>query len=316
MSKKEILLEVSHLKKYFPMKKGLLKRQQNVIKAVDDVSFHIYKGETLGIVGESGSGKSTLGRAIIQLIPRTGGDVYYNGQSIHTIQQSIQMIFQNPDASLNPRFTVGQLIEEPFIEQTSLSKIERQKRVDDLLEKVGLNKDAKNKFPHAFSGGQKQRIGIARALAMDPQFIIADEPVSALDVSVQAHILNLLTDLQHDLELTYLFISHDLSVVKYISDRVAVMYSGQIVEIGNKNDIYNQPLHPYTEILLQSIPTPNVNQTRKKINWANDTSAVEEQVPGCPFYYRCPHAFDKCFSERPALKEKNNEHAVACHLYE
>lgn len=324
MDQKHKLVEVKNVKKHFPIKSHRLKSKKEVIKAVDDISFHVYEGETLGIVGESGSGKSTLGRTIVKLHELTDGKIYFNGEDISYLKRKellpfrkqIQMVFQDPDKSLNPRMKVSQLLKEPLLAQTKLTKKERAKKIDELLKMVNLPIEAKNQYPHEFSGGQKQRIGIARALAVEPKLLVADEPVSALDVSVQSHILNLLIDLQKELNLTYLFISHDLSVVKYISDRVAVMYLGRIVEIGNKNDIYNHTKHPYTETLIQSIPIPNVDIKRPKIKWSGEQPSSENPPSACVFHTRCPYAFAKCSVERPTLKQVNEEHYVACHLYD
>lgn len=324
MNEKEVLLEIKHVKKYFPLKKGLMKKGDLQVKAVDDVSFCIYKGETLGIVGESGSGKSTLGRTIIRLFEPTEGEIFFKGQSIgsissrmlHPIRKEMQMVFQDPFASLNPRMRVGNIVSEPLRVQTDMSKEEIEKTVRELMEKVGLNQEAVRKFPHEFSGGQRQRIGIARALAIKPKLIIADEPVSALDVSVQSQVLNLMQDLQEEFSLTYLFISHDLSVVKHISDRVAVMYLGRIVEIGEKQQIFERPLHPYTQALLSAIPTASFDQKKEKIALKGELPSPSDPPTGCAFHTRCPKAFDRCRRERPELRMQADGHYAACHLYD
>ncbi|MHA6260932.1 ABC transporter ATP-binding protein [Sporosarcina sp. CAU 1771] len=323
MSEKEKILEVSNLKKYFPLKKTSFKGKAGEVKAVDDVSFHVYEGETLGIVGESGSGKSTLGRTILHLINPTEGEVVFQGTSLeklnarelNDIRKDMQMVFQDPFSSLNPRMTVEQLVIEPLNVRGISNKADRPKKVLDLIEKVGLNKESLKKYPHEFSGGQRQRIGIARALAMNPKFIIADEPVSALDVSVQSQVLNLMMDLQDEFNLTYLFISHDLSVVKHISDRVGVMYLGGIVEIGPKKGIYEKPLHPYTQALLSAIPVAEFGSKREIIQLKGEPPSPVNPPSGCVFHTRCPHAFDRCKVERPKLLEQENEQFVACHLY-
>lgn len=324
LSEKEKLLTIKNLKKYFPIKGTPLKRNAGQVKAVDDVSFDIYKGETLGIVGESGSGKSTLGRTILRLLEPTDGEIIYEGTNLEKLRtrqllehrKQMQMIFQDPFASLNPRMRVGQIVGEPLAVQRVLTKAERAEKVIDLIGKVGLTKEALTKFPHEFSGGQRQRIGIARALSMNPNFIIADEPVSALDVSVQSQVLNLMMDLQDEFNLTYLFISHDLSVVKHISDRVGVMYLGRIVEIGPKKDIYSNPLHPYTQALLSAIPVVNFENEREKIQLKGEQPNPSDPPAGCAFNTRCPKAFDRCKLERPNLVEQLSGQSVACHLYE
>ncbi|TQS75295.1 dipeptide ABC transporter ATP-binding protein [Ornithinibacillus gellani] len=324
----EKLVEVQQLKKYFPVKGGILRRQIGHVKAVDDVSFHIYKGETLGIVGESGSGKSTLGRVMLRLLEPTEGNVIFEGQNISTLTQrelrpvrrSMQIVFQDPFASLNSKMSVGELIEEPLIVQTNLSKRKRKEQAAALLEKVGLQADDRHKYPHEFSGGQRQRISIARALVLNPAFVICDEPVSALDVSIQAQVLNLMKDLQDDYRLTYLFISHDLSVVKHISDRVAVMYLGKIAEIAPKHALYTNPHHPYTKKLLSSIPTIHTNSDK---NTVPKQPVMHQDIPnpanppsGCVFRTRCPLAHDRCSIEQPTYTEIGPDHYVACHLYD
>lgn len=323
MHDEEVLLQIKNLTKYFPVKKGFMK-QADQVKAVDGISFEVYKGETLGIVGESGSGKSTLGRTIVRLYEPTEGEIIFDGQSFDKVPSSkmgefrkdIQMIFQDPFASLNPRMRIGEIIAEPLKVSTNLSRTERQKKVIDLLSKVGMSAETLTKFPHEFSGGQRQRIGIARALATNPKFIIADEPVSALDVSVQSQVLNLMQDLQEEFNLTYLFISHDLSVVKHICDRVGVMYLGKVVEIGKKADIYNKPLHPYTQALLSAIPVTNFDRQREKIKLKGEPPSPSNPPSGCPFHTRCPKAFDRCKTDRPELLERSEDQYVACHLYD
>ncbi|WP_026688770.1 ABC transporter ATP-binding protein [Alteribacter aurantiacus] len=320
---REKLLEVRNLKKYFPVKGGVLQRTVGHVKAVDDISIDVYKGETLGIVGESGSGKSTLGRTILRLLDPTEGDVIFEGNSIGDLKQSkmrkyrqdMQMVFQDPFASLNPRMSVGEIIEEPMVVQKTMSKKDRKQKVIDLLHKVGLPAEAREKYPHEFSGGQRQRIGIARALSMNPKFVIGDEPVSALDVSVQSQVLNLMEDLQEEFDLTYLFIAHDLSVVKHISDRVGVMYLGRMAEIGPKKLIYDNPLHPYTKALLSSVPVPDVTRRREKIKLKGELPSPSNPPTGCSFHTRCPEAHERCKVERPELVDQGEGQYVACHLY-
>lgn len=324
MPKKDILLEINHLKAYFPVKRKSMKEEKKVVKAVDDISLEIYHGETLGIVGESGAGKSTFGRTILKLVEPTAGEILYKGQQIQHLKGSklqnyrnqMQMIFQDPFASLNPRMRIGAIIEEPMALQLTLTKEQRKKRVKELLQKVGLSEDAVHKYPHEFSGGQRQRIGIARALAINPEFIIADEPVSALDVSVQSQVLNLLMDLQDEFQLTYLFISHDLSVVKHISDRVAVLYLGRIVEIGTKNELYANPLHPYTQALLSAIPVVSFDEPKPTIPLQGELPSPMNPPVGCVFHTRCPFVMEKCLQVRPTMQEINEHQRVACFLYD
>src|SRR5690625_4343515 len=324
MNEQEKLLQVKNLKKYFPIKGGALKRTINQVKAVDDISFDVYKGETLGIVGESGSGKSTMGRSIVRLLEPTDGKIIFEGNDISkssrrelkSIRKDIQMIFQDPFSSLNPRMTVEQIIEEPITVQSSLSKQERKQRIIYLLEKVGLSAESLEKYPHEFSGGQRQRVGIARALSMNPRFIVGDEPVSALDVSVQAQVLNLMKDIQEEFNLTYLFIAHDLSVVKHISDRIGVMYLGNIVEVGEKNSIYREPLHPYTKALTSAIPEPNPLHKKERIILEGDVPSPQNPPSGCVFHTRCPVAMPQCSEVIPSLREVRPNHHVACLLYE
>ncbi len=317
---KEALLKVNNLKKHFSMGKG------QTLKAVDDVSFYIKQGETFGIVGESGCGKSTAGRTIIGLYNRTEGDVLYDGKNVHTMTEKerfafhrkMQMIFQDPYASLNPRSTVQEIISEPMeVHGLYPNKKERLQRVYQLLEDVGLNRDHANRYPHEFSGGQRQRIGIARALALDPEFIIADEPISALDVSVQAQVVNLLKGLQKKKGLTYLFIAHDLSMVKHISDRIGVMYLGNLVELTTSENLYKNPLHPYTQALLSAIPIPDpdVEDHRERIILEGELPSPMNPPSGCVFRTRCPYAMEACASMKPEWQEIEKDHFVACHLY-
>lgn len=317
---KEVLLTVNDLKKHFTIGKN------ETLKAVDGISFHVHKGETFGIVGESGCGKSTAGRTIIGLYDRSDGKVIYSGQDVHKMNEkekfdyhrSMQMIFQDPYASLNPRSTVREIISEPMeVHGLYQNKQDRLNRVYQLLEDVGLNRDHANRYPHEFSGGQRQRIGIARALALDPEFIIADEPISALDVSVQAQVVNLLKRLQQEKGLTYLFIAHDLSMVKQISDRIAVMYLGHIVELTSSKSLYNNPLHPYTQALLSAIPIPDpdVEDSRERIILKGELPSPVNPPSGCVFRTRCPYAMEICATNKPHWQEVEDNHFVACHLY-
>jgi len=322
--KREVLLEVKNLKKYFKINKGFIKKDIRNVKAVDDVSFKIYKGETLGLVGESGCGKSTTGRTLIRLYEPTAGEIIFDGaeiggmseQELKPFRKRIQMIFQDPYASLNTRMTVGDIIGEPLDIHNIASGEERQKRIYELLERVGLSKMHASRYPHEFSGGQRQRIGIARALAVNPEFIICDEPISALDVSIQAQVVNMLDDLQKDFGLTYLFIAHDLSMVKHISDRIGVMYLGKLVELTESNTLYEKPLHPYTQALLSAIPIPDPEVTRKKqrIILEGDVPSPINPPSGCRFRTRCIYAMDICSKIEPELKEIEKDHFVACHL--
>jgi len=323
---KPILLHAKNIKKYFPIKGGILKRTIGHLKAVDDISFQVYEGETLGVVGESGSGKSTLGRVLLRLLDPTEGQIIFNSVDISTMsnrdvrpfRKDMQIIFQDPFASLNSKMSVEKLIEEPLAIQQNLPKEERRKRVIEMLEKVGLRASDRLKYPHEFSGGQRQRISIARALIIEPKFVICDEPVSALDVSIQSQVLNLMKDLQEDLGLTYLFIAHDLSVIKHISDRVAVMYLGRFAELASKETIYNNPLHPYTQALLSAVPVIDLDDKKKereKIILKGDLPNPADPPTGCTFRTRCPFAFDRCVSERPDLIEIEPQHYVACHLH-
>lgn len=320
------LIQVRDLKKHFAIRRGALRRQVGTVKAVDGVSFDIMRGETLGLVGESGCGKSTTGRTILQLLSPTDGRIIFDGRNlsemskgdVRRIRRDMQMIFQDPYASLNPRMMVGDIIDEPLEIHSIGNKKERQERVQDLLKMVGMNPYFANRFPHEFSGGQRQRIGIARALATEPSFIVADEPISALDVSIQAQVVNLLDDLKHELGLTYLFIAHDLAMVRYISDRVAVMYLGQIVELSTRDEVFDHPLHPYTQALLSAIPIPDPKKEakRERIILKGEVPNPANPPQACHFHPRCPYATDICRQEDPLLRDLGSEtvpHMVACH---
>ena len=320
------LVEVRGLKMYFPITAGLLRRKVGDVKAVDNLSFDIYEGETLGLVGESGCGKSTTGRAILRLYEVTEGIVKIDGQEVaradaRTLRQmrtTMQMVFQDPQASLNPRMTVASIISEPLDEHTKLSKKEKLARIYELMDAVGLNRNFANRYPHEFSGGQRQRIGIARALALNPKFIVCDEPIAALDVSIQAQVVNLLEELQEKLGLTYLFISHDLSMVRHIADRVAVMYLGQMAELAPRETLYSEPLHPYTEALLSAVPDPDpaTETRRERIILKGDVPSPANPPKGCNFCTRCPKVMDVCKDIEPAFREVKPQHYVACHLYD
>ena len=320
------LVEVRDLAKYFPIHAGLLSRHVADVKAVDGVSFDIDAGETLGLVGESGSGKTTIGRMLLHLLPATKGSIRYDGAEITTmragdirrLRRQIQIIFQDPYASLNPRMTIGEIIGEPLRIHGIATGKAAQERVQELLRLVGLRPYSANRYPHEFSGGQRQRIGIARALAVDPKFIVCDEPVSALDVSIQAQVINLLEDLQRQLGLTYLFIAHDLSVVRHISTRVAVMYVGKIVELSSRDALYERPLHPYTQALLSAIPIPDpsAERRRKRIVLSGDIPSPVNPPSGCRFHTRCPVAFERCKVEDQAFKDYGGGHFTACHWVE
>ncbi|MGC8813263.1 ABC transporter ATP-binding protein [Dictyoglomus sp.] len=323
----EIIIEVKNLKKYFPIKRGIvLSKHVGDVKAVDDVSFYIRKGETLGLVGESGCGKSTVARTIIRLLEPTDGHIIFDGiditklpsRDLRKIRKDMQIIFQDPYSSLNPRMTVSEIIGEPLkVHGIVKNSKEKERRVQELLDLVGLAPYHATRYPHEFSGGQRQRIGIARALALNPKFIVADEPTSALDVSIRSQIINLMQDLQKEFKLTYLFISHDLAVIRHICDRIAVMYLGKIVEIANNDDLYNSPLHPYTQALLSAIPIPDpeMAEKRKKIVLTGDVPSPVNPPLGCRFHPRCPNVMDICSKEEPKLKEIKPGHFVACHLY-
>ncbi len=320
----ETLVNVSDLKMHFPIYKGLFRRKVGDVKAVDGLSFDIRRGETLGLVGESGCGKSTTGRAVLRLYDPTHGTVSFEGtdvahlslEELRKIRPRMQMIFQDPQACLNPRMTVGAIIAEPLIEHESMSKEEREDRVVDLLNAVGLNPAYINRYPHEFSGGQRQRIGIARALALDPDFIVCDEPIAALDVSIQAQVVNLLEDLQKERGLTYLFISHDLSMVRHIADRVAVMYLGKIMELAPRETLFSDPQHPYTKALLSAVPVadPKIEATRERTILKGDVPSPSNPPAGCVFCTRCPIAEKKCFTVAPEWRELNPDQFVACHL--
>lgn len=321
-SENQVLLETKDLRKYFSGKKGLFNLNPPVVKAVDDISLTIHKGETLGLVGESGCGKSTLGRTILKLIPMTSGQVIYNGEDIASydkkqmweMRKKMQIIFQDPYSSLNPRMTVYDLVSAPLEVYGIGNAEERKEAVISILNDVGLDKQYLNRFPHEFSGGQRQRIGIARALILNPEFVVCDEAVSALDVSVRAQVLNLMKKMQEKKNLTYLFISHDLSVVRHVSDRVAVMYLGSVVEIADKKDLYGEPLHPYTKALLSAIPIPDANRKRNRIILEGDVPSAYNPPSGCKFHTRCPYATDQCREVVPVLKDVGGGHGVACHL--
>ncbi|MFD1781010.1 ABC transporter ATP-binding protein [Fredinandcohnia salidurans] len=323
-TKKKALLEVEHLKQYFPVKRDSLFQPKAYVKAVDDVSFSLNEGETLSIVGESGCGKSTTGRAILRLDEPTDGKVYYFGHNLlelnkkemRKLRGDLQVIFQDPFASLNPRQTIKQILNEAMAIQKVVEKSKRMERMLELLGLVGLPAEALDRYPHEFSGGQRQRIGIARALAVNPKLIICDEAVSALDVSIQAQILNLLKKLQKQFKLTFLFISHDLSVVRHISDRVMVMYLGKVVEIADKVDLFDSPLHPYTKALLSSIPVPDPSIKRERILLKGDVPSPINPPSGCRFHTRCPFATEKCKTEEPELRKLKNNHLVSCHFAE
>jgi len=321
----EKLLEIKNLKKYFPVKEGVFRRTVAHVKAVDDITFHIKKGETLGLVGESGCGKSTAGRTILRLLEATAGEIWFEGKNLvdldkkdlREMRKEMQIIFQDPYASLNPRMTVADIVGEPIdIHNLASSKKERNEKVAEILDTVGLGPEYMKRYPHEFSGGQRQRIGVARALAVDPSLIIADEPVSALDVSIQAQVINLMQDLQKDFDLTYLFIAHDLSVVKHISDRVAVMYLGKLVEVADKKELFDDPKHPYTQSLLSAIPVADPTYETERIILEGDVPSPVNPPSGCRFHPRCPYAMDICSEVEPEFKDYGEEHFAACHLLE
>ncbi len=316
------LLEVKDLKKYFPIKKGVFSRNLGYVKAVDGVSFSLQRGETLGLVGESGCGKTTVGRSILRLIEPTSGQVIFNGQNmlaldrqkLRQVRASIQIIFQDPYSSLDPRMNAGQIIAEPIRNHLTISKTEIRERVAYLMERVGLHPEQMRRYPHEFSGGQRQRIGIARALALNPSVIICDEPVSALDVSIQAQVINLLAQLQEQMNLSYLFIAHDLSVVEHISNRVAVMYLGRIVELATDEALYQNPLHPYSQALLSAVPIPDPEVQSSKILLQGDVPSPMNPPTGCSFHTRCPECEAVCTRQEPQLRDAGDGHWVACHL--
>ncbi|MFB5269480.1 ABC transporter ATP-binding protein [Paenibacillus enshidis] len=318
----EALIEVNRLKKYYPITGGILQRRVGDVKAVDDVSFRIHKGESFGLVGESGCGKSTIGRTILRLTDKTDGEVLYQGEDIHALTKEkirrlrpkMQIVFQDPFSSLNPRIKVGEAIGEALLDHGLIKRAELRERVHETLRICGLSAYHYDRFPHEFSGGQRQRIGIARALIMNPDFIVADEPVSALDVSIQAQIINLLSDLQQDRQLTYLFISHDLSVVQHLCTHIGVMYLGSMVEMAGKEELFSNPLHPYTKALLSAVPIPDPTVRRQRIVLQGDIPSPAHPPSGCKFHTRCPLAADQCRQEVPAYRDVGGEHFVACHF--
>jgi oligopeptide transport system ATP-binding protein len=322
--KSQVLLQVRGLKKHFPIYRGVFRRQVGAVRAVDGISFDVYKGETLGLVGESGCGKSTTGRTILQLYKPTAGSVVFDGidlvkikaEEMRQMRRKMQMIFQDPYASLNPRMTVGEIVGEPLMVHNMASGREIEERVKDLLDKVNLNPSFSSRYPHEFSGGQRQRIGIARALTLQPSFVICDEPISALDVSIQAQVVNLLEDLQQQFGLTYLFIAHDLSMVKHISDRIAVMYLGIIVELTDRNTLYAEPMHPYSQALLSAVPIPDpvLEEKRSRVILEGDVPSPANPPSGCQFRTRCPIAeIGLCDVNQPEFREVKPGHFVACH---
>ncbi|KWX84078.1 peptide ABC transporter substrate-binding protein [Paenibacillus riograndensis] len=317
------ILEVRNLKKHYPIRKGFFAKQVGAVKAVDGITLSVEKGETLAVVGESGCGKSTTGRSILRLIEPTDGEILFDGTDVRSLdteqlrrfRTDMQMVFQDPYASLDPRWTVQRILEEPLRTRGAAKSNELKSRVEGRMQVVGLSSYQAHRFPHEFSGGQRQRIGIARALALNPKFIVCDEPVSALDVSIQAQVLNLMQDLQEQYGLTYMFISHDLSVVKFISDRVAVMYLGRIVELAPTKELFAKPLHPYTQALMSAVPVPNPGLKKSRIVLTGDVPNPETPPSGCAFHPRCPFAMDKCRKDAPVLRQLDSGHQVSCHLY-
>jgi len=317
------LVVLKGIRKYYPVKEGGLIGEKSAVKAVDGIDLDIHRGETLGLVGESGCGKSTLGRVILRLEPPTQGEIHFDGEDVlamssnqmHGLRRRMQIIFQDPYSSLNPRQTVGGIIGEGLLIHKVGTKSERTERVRHIMEVVGLRPEYINRYPHEFSGGQRQRIGVGRALALQPELIICDEPVSALDVSIQAQVINLLMDLQEEFHLTYLFVSHDLSVVRHISDRVAVMYLGRLVELADKRELYDNPLHPYTQALLEAAPTPNADVVKNRKGLTGDIPSPLSPPPGCHFHPRCPHVMDRCREKVPAFQVHKPRHRVRCFLY-
>jgi len=324
MAQDECIIEINNLKMYFPVFAGILRKKVAEVKAVDDISFYVKKGETLGLVGESGCGKTTTGRCIMQLNKPTGGEIIFDGKDLAKLnkkemrhmRRDIQFIFQDPYATLDPRMKAGDIVAEPLLVHNMVKKKEYRDRVNELLSMVDLEPRMSSRYPHEFSGGQRQRIGIARALALNPKFIVCDEPVSALDVSIQAQIINLLEKLKDKYNLTYLFIAHDLSVVRYISDRVAVMYLGKIVEITSSEELYSNPMHPYTQALLSAIPVPDpkIDRLRKRILLSGDVPSPINPPSGCSFHTRCSYAKESCKERIPELKDAGGGHWVSCHL--
>ncbi len=326
MDKKETILQVRDLHVHFPVKRGIIiKRTVAEVKAVDGISLDVRDGETVGLVGESGCGKTTTGRAILKLIEPTSGQIIYKGEDISSYTQKqmlplrheMQMVFQDPYASLNPRMSVIDIVTDPLIEHKIITRDEKQQKATELLETVGLDPRYMNRFPHEFSGGQRQRIGIARSLALKPKILICDEPIAALDVSIQAQVINLFQDLQEKLGLSYIFIAHDLSVVRHISDRIIVMYLGKIVETASKRDLFKNPLHPYTKVLLSSVPTPDpaLERERRRIELTGEVPSPLNKPKGCPFCTRCPDATEQCREMEPPVTEIENGHTVACHKF-
>jgi len=317
------LLKIEEMKVHFPIKSGVFHNKINYVKAVDGISFSVKKGESFGIVGESGCGKSTASRAVLQLIRPTSGKIYFKDQELtslpkrqlRNVRKNIQMVFQDPYDSLNPRLTVEEILEEPLKAHKIGSKVERRKKIIEIMDVCGLNPEYIHRYAHEFSGGQRQRIGIARALILKPELVVADEPVSALDVSIQSQILNLMMDLQETLNLTYLFISHDLGVVRHFCDRIGVMYLGRMAELAETDSLFENPLHPYTKSLLSAIPISNPRQKRERVLLQGDVPSPVDPPKGCAFASRCPEAMDICKTDRPVMREVEKDHYVACHLY-